>query len=244
MKKRIRHLGATWLFLTLILGGCAVKTSPSVFGQDRQEIDWDYAAVFGDELASINMSTGEKATLRRLKDKFSLKLEKSSKVIDIPYATSAKLVQTEAIGDTTLIVIAAPRNGCPMRHMVYSIAGKTGQWWPLDETTTCKVAPEITRRDETVFFDSPAPYGGFYRQTYYGGNLSNPQYLSASRRQVAPADRAATPTKQDAPSKTSKPSTTTASASAPKGKAVPKSELPAPISFGESKAKPVTVTLE
>lgn len=238
MKKRIRHLGATWLFLTLILGGCAIKTSPSVFGQDRQEIDLDYAAVFGEELASINMATGEKVTLRRLKDKFSLKLEKSSKVIDIPYATSAKFVQTEAMGDTTLIVIAAPRNGCQMRHMVYSITGKTGQWWPLDETTTCKVAPEITRRDETVFFDTAAPYGGFFRQTYYGGNLSTPQFLAA------PAGRAATPTKQDAPSKTNKPSTTSARASAPKGKAVSKSELPAPISFGESKAKPVTVTLE
>ncbi|MFN4351136.1 MAG: hypothetical protein ACK4F6_10030 [Hylemonella sp.] len=255
MKIRIRYLRATWLFLTLILSGCAIKTSNSVFGQDRQEIDIDYAALFGEELASFSMATGDKAALRRLQNTFSIKIEKYSKVIDIPYATSAKLVKTEAIGDTTLIVIAAPRNGCPMRHILYSITGKTGQFWELGGWDGCKAAPDITRRDETFFFDYAAPYSGYYRQTYYGGSLSNAQYLPSTRRQAtptqstapakaAPVEQGVATPKQTTASKTSKPSTTSASATAPKGTAVSKSELPAPISFGENKAKPVTVSLE
>lgn len=254
MRLQFRHLGAAWLILTLILGGCAIKTSNSVFGQGRQEIDIDYAVLFGEELASFSMADGEKATLRRLQNTYSLKLEKYAKVIDIPYATSAKLVMTEAIGDTTLIVIAAPRNGCPMRHMLYSIAGKTGNFWELGGWDGCKTAPEISRRDDTFFFDYPAPVTGQYRQTYYGGALSNAKFLPTARRQPAPtpaaapvtappADRVATP-KPDTPSKTGKPSTSNARASAHSGKTVPKSELPAPISFGESKAKPVTVSFE
>lgn len=252
MQKRIRYLGVTWLFFAVILGGCAIKASNSVFGP-REEVDIDYAAIFGEELTSFSMATGEKATLRRLQSEYSLKLDKYSKVIAIPYATSAKLVQTEFIGDTTLIVIAAPRNGCPQRHILYSITGKTGQFWELGGWGGCNAAPGITRRDETIFFDYPAR-AGVNRQTYYAGSLGQVQYLAPSQVQAAPkvgptplsaspSQRAAAPA-QETPPRTGKPSTASSSASQHTGRAVSKSELPAPISFGESKVKPVTVVLD
>lgn len=234
MKKRIQHIGATWLFLTLILGGCSINASD-----------------FGEKLATIDMAHGDVATLRRNQGSYSIRFESSSKEIEIPFARNARHVHTEIIGDTTLIVIESERIGCPKRHLVYAMTGDTGIWRILDESVTCTVAPQIIRRGDSVFFDTPAIAGSYFRQTYFAGDLTPTHTVSGSARQLsltprpaaAQKDRVATPPK-DTPSKTSKPSTASSRANSPKGQAVPKSELPAQISFEEKKSRPAIVNLE
>lgn len=146
----IRHrlLGGSSLVLIagLLLGGCAVQSSPnSPYG-------FDSAAVFGAQLDEFLLPDGSSGTIRRMNDRYSVKLQKYSRVVDIEGATMVRFRSAQLVSGYTLVVLDKAERNCPTKTQLLALRGTEVRSW---EFGNCKSWPDTMIYRDGATFDVP-----------------------------------------------------------------------------------------
>ena len=243
--------GLFFLSLSILLSGCAVTKTNTVFGE-RVEYGLDLPEIFGKEVARFNLPGGEVGTIRSMAGAYSMKLQKYSRVLDIDDASSVKIAQQEIIGNRAVIVLEVDSPSCALNTRIYSIEGNSISSWRL---TNCgQSASRISRDGNMLHVDFDDPRGG-QRFTYRDAQLYRSKAPVSA---PAPGDRAGGAAVGSAPqpkaatsSSSARGRSPSASSSAASVSAPPRrrdgakpSELPRVIDYEDKPVKSTVVVLD
>lgn len=111
----------------------------------------DAPEVLGEELSEIDLGNGNKAYLRRLGAKVTLKIQPYFRVIDIPNASFAKVFWSGQVKGRTVVLIIKSLDGKCLHNQVLSIAGNNVLTW--SDFGNCINAASVSIEGDAVNFD-------------------------------------------------------------------------------------------
>lgn len=160
------------MFLALGIGGCAINVNQ--WGQIN--VGFDQAQLTGTEIASFTLPEGGSATLRKLKDRYSLKIDRYFRVIEIGPGVKARMLSTSKVGAYSLIWIEKQlkdcRYGCAYSTVLIAIKGFEVKVWEINGNSD---VPNITITPNAAAIDVPdvLSTGQLQRYVFSDGNLYN-----------------------------------------------------------------------
>jgi hypothetical protein len=134
------------IMLTICLSGCAVQTLPN----GELHFDLDDALLFGKTISIFKLVDGTEGRLREYKGSYSIKLQKELKVLNIPYATMARVVSATEIGGRTLLVLETSERNCHIKTHLFSIKDSEVLSWDFGD---CRTQPQVSIGADRATFD-------------------------------------------------------------------------------------------
>lgn len=120
----------------LAASGCAVRgTSPADF-----KIGLDNAALFGKTVDTFTLPNGSTGAIRVAENRYSLKLQAYSRVIDFEPAAVVRFRSAQTVDGYTLIVLDKSQPACAYKTEVMAIKGSEVSAWTLGNCTAQPVA--------------------------------------------------------------------------------------------------------
>jgi hypothetical protein len=141
---------AASLVLLVVVSGCAVQTTRT----GHIQVGLDNAELLGQTLASFNLSDGSEGRLRVLGGKYSVKLQRQLKVVDIPNATMVRLVSASLVDGRTLVVLEKAERNCDYKTHLLSIQGAEVLIWDFGD---CRTRPITSVQADQASFDFVQP---------------------------------------------------------------------------------------
>lgn len=141
----LHRLGGSSLVLVagILLGGCAAQ------GGANASYGFDSAAVFGSQLDDFLLPDGSTGTIRKMNDRYSVKLQKYSRVVDIEGATMVRFRSAQLVSGYTLVVLDKAERNCSTRTQLLALRGTEVRSW---EFGNCKSWPDtMIYRDGATF---------------------------------------------------------------------------------------------
>lgn len=113
------------LVLAMLLAGCAVQQGPG----RSMHIGIDNAALFGRTIDEFLLPDGSAATVRQLEQRFSVKLQAWSRVVDIDKATSLRFRSAQEVDGYALIVLDKSERQCRHKIQLLAVKGAEVRAW-------------------------------------------------------------------------------------------------------------------
>jgi len=144
--------GLAVVFGCLLLGGCATRSNSGSVAQ----YGLDQAAIFGNLVDEFVLPDGSEASIRQFQGRYSVKLQKYFRVVDIDKATGLRFRSAQMVDGYTLIVLEKSQRNCPSMTHLLAIRGTEVRAWDLGN---CRSWPETTILQDAAIFDVPEGRG-------------------------------------------------------------------------------------
>lgn len=132
---------------TLVLAACAVQNTP---GSRNTQISFDQAAVFGTLIEEFMLPDGTEASIRRMNDQYSVKMQRQFKVIELGNPTNVRFKSAQTVDGYTLIVLEKVERNCPAKTQLLALRGSEVRSW---EIGNCRTWPETKIYANAATFD-------------------------------------------------------------------------------------------
>ncbi len=182
------------LVATTINSGCAINVNP--WGQIN--FGFDQALISGKEQSSFTLPDGGSVTLRKLKNNYSIKIDRYFRVIEIGPGQKARILSTTKVGDYTLVWVEKQLNDCSQRCLystvLIAVNGFEVKVWEINGEDD---VPYITVTPAAAAIDVPgvASAGKLKRYVFSNGHLYNQGFVEDSPPQYTRAEITPTTTK-------------------------------------------------
>jgi hypothetical protein len=128
------------------LAGCAVQALPG----GQLQFGVDNAEILGQTLSSFQLVDGSEGRLRVLGGKYSVKLQKQFKVVDIVNATMVRVASATDVGGRTLLVLEKSEPNCNFKTHILAIQGAEVLSWDFGD---CRSQPITSIGSDQAVFD-------------------------------------------------------------------------------------------
>lgn len=132
--------------LLVTFTSCAITNGPG----GRKEIGLDDAEMFGIVVKTFTLADGSKATLRKYRDNYSIKLQKYFQVIYVNGVFDVTYLSSNHIEGSTLLVLETNTGYCAKQIKIFSIKDRNVNAWDLGD---CNLTPKITYSSKIITFD-------------------------------------------------------------------------------------------
>lgn len=156
----------------LLLGGCAVHNPP---GAKTTQFSVDKAAVFGTLVEEFLLPDGSEASIRRMNDQYSMKLQRQFRVIELGNANSFRFKSAQMVDGYTLVVLQKVERNCPAKNVLLAIRGAEIRQW---EIGNCRSWADTALDGKDAIFDFEE--GRDTRRYHFAGGKLNSYVIPAS----------------------------------------------------------------
>jgi hypothetical protein len=125
---------------------CSINKGPG--GAIKFEID--EAEIIGETIGSFQLIDGSEGRIRKLGNRFSVKLQKYLRVIPIQNATAVQFLEARTVGDRTLVIMEKSERNCAYKTQIFAIRGSEVSGWDMGD---CTRKPTITFNPDHASFD-------------------------------------------------------------------------------------------
>ena len=149
--------------LLLTASGCAIEGTVN----GGSKFAFDEAELLGVTVQMFRLSDGSEGRVRKLGNKFSIKLQRYQRVIPIENATAVRFVDSRMVGGQMLLVIDKVEPNCRSQTQIITIRGAEVNGWDIGD---CVPHPHIIYTTDSATFEYKID-GQTMRHIYQNGRL-------------------------------------------------------------------------
>jgi hypothetical protein len=154
--------------LILSASGCATNGA----SHGGSKLEFDEAELLSVTVQKFRLSDGSEGLVRKLRNTYSIKLQRYQRIIPIANASAVRFVESRTVGDQMLLVFDKVEPNCGSQTQIITIRGTEVNGWDIG---VCAPHPRITYTADSATFEYKVD-GKTKHSTYQNGRLLNSDF--------------------------------------------------------------------
>ena len=152
MKKKVQMIdphciaGLSIVLALAMSAGCAVQTDVS----KTFRVEFDPAIASGQDVEQFILPDGSKGTIRVVRDRYSVKLDKQARVVEFDENAVVHFKSAQVVAGYELVVLEKSTPGCDVKTQLVAVKGAETRSWDFGN---CRTKPIITIDSQSATFD-------------------------------------------------------------------------------------------